>query len=67
MMPAHDAHNAHVLELTPLMVDGTLYGCTPHSAIFALDPTTGQQIWRHETKDPTFPPAAALVPEASPS
>ena len=49
-MPEHDAHNAHVLELTPLMVDGVVYGCSPHSAVFALDPVTGKEIWRHETK-----------------
>ena len=45
-----DKHSAHLYETTPLMVDGMLYGCTPHSAVFALDPTTGGQIWRHDTK-----------------
>ena len=45
-----DAHSAHLYETTPLMVDGLLYGCTGHSAVFALDPVTGQQVWRHETK-----------------
>ena len=46
----HDKHSAHLYETTPLMVDGMLYGCSPHSAVFALDPVTGKQIWRHETK-----------------
>ena len=45
-----DAHSAHLYEGTPLMVDGMLYGCTPHNAVFALDPVTGKEIWRHETK-----------------
>ena len=38
------------LEVTPLMVDGTLFGCTAYSAVFALDPVTGRQLWRHDTK-----------------
>jgi quinoprotein glucose dehydrogenase len=45
-----DKHSAHAYETTPLMVDGMLYGCTPHSAVFALDPVTGKEIWRHDTK-----------------
>jgi quinoprotein glucose dehydrogenase len=47
---AKDAHSAHEMEVTPLMVDGLLYGCTSHNAVFALDPATGRQVWRHETK-----------------
>jgi len=47
---ARDKHSAHQLELTPLMVDGMLYGCTAHSALFAVDPVTGKEIWRHDTK-----------------
>ena len=49
-LQSDDSHSAHQIETTPLMVDGMLYGCTPHSEIFALDPVTGKQIWRHETK-----------------
>jgi quinoprotein glucose dehydrogenase len=49
-LQAPDSHSAHQMETTPLMVEGMLYGCTPHSAIFALDPVTGKQLWRHETK-----------------
>lgn len=36
------------LQVTPLLVDGTLYGCTAFSGVFALDPVTGRQLWRHE-------------------
>ena len=45
-----DRHSGHLYEGTPLMVDGMLYGCTPHDAVFALDPVTGKQIWRHDTE-----------------
>lgn len=45
-----DKHSAHLYETTPLMVDGLLYACGPHSAVFALDPVTGKEVWRHETK-----------------
>jgi quinoprotein glucose dehydrogenase len=45
-----DKHSAHQLEVTPIMVDGLLYGCSPHSAVYALDPATGRQVWRHETR-----------------
>lgn len=38
------------LEVTPLMVDNTLYGCTASNAVFALDPVSGKEIWRHEPK-----------------
>jgi quinoprotein glucose dehydrogenase len=38
------------LEMTPLMVDGLLYGCDAHSDVFALDPVTGAQVWRHTVK-----------------
>jgi quinoprotein glucose dehydrogenase len=45
-----DKHSAHQLEVTPIKVDGLLYGCSPHTAIYALDPATGRQVWRHETR-----------------
>jgi quinoprotein glucose dehydrogenase len=32
-------------ELTPILVDGTLYGCTPFNRVFALDPETGVERW----------------------
>jgi quinoprotein glucose dehydrogenase len=41
------------LQVTPLMVDGLVYGCTAFSSVFALDPVTGKQVWRHD------PPIAA--------
>jgi quinoprotein glucose dehydrogenase len=45
--PGAGRYAAPRLEMTPLMVDGLLYGCDAHSDAFALDPTTGKQVWRH--------------------
>ena len=38
---------AHVV--TPLHIDGTLYGCTQSSKIFALDAETGKERWRFDS------------------
>ncbi|WP_309085005.1 PQQ-binding-like beta-propeller repeat protein [Chelativorans sp.] len=35
-------------EVTPLMVDDTVYICTPFSTVIALDPVTGQEKWRFD-------------------
>ncbi len=39
---------ALAFEVTPLKIGNTLYGCTPHNVLFALDSVTGKQIWRHD-------------------
>jgi membrane-bound PQQ-dependent dehydrogenase (glucose/quinate/shikimate family) len=36
------------LQVTPLMADGVVYGCTAFSSVFALDPVSGRQLWRHD-------------------
>jgi quinoprotein glucose dehydrogenase len=36
-------------EVTPLMVGGTLYLCTPHQIAIALDPETGEELWRFDS------------------
>ena len=43
-------------EVTPLKVDDTLYLCTPHDLVFALDAETGQEKWRFDPqiKQPPF-------------
>jgi quinoprotein glucose dehydrogenase len=41
-------------ELTPILVDGTLFGCTPMNRVFALDPQTGEEHWIY---DPQIDPA----------
>ncbi len=35
-------------EVTPTMVDGLLYVCTPHHIAIALEPETGEEVWRYE-------------------
>jgi quinoprotein glucose dehydrogenase len=37
-------------ELTPLMVHNTVYGCTPHDIVFALDADSGAEKWRYDPK-----------------
>lgn len=37
-------------ENTPLKVNGMLYVCTPHSQVIALNPDTGEEIWRFDPK-----------------
>jgi len=37
-------------EVTPLKVDDTLYLCTPHDLVFAIDAETGQEKWRYDPK-----------------
>ncbi|MGQ2905885.1 MAG: membrane-bound PQQ-dependent dehydrogenase, glucose/quinate/shikimate family [Neoaquamicrobium sediminum] len=35
-------------EVTPTMVDGFLYLCTPHHIAIALDPVSGEERWRYD-------------------
>jgi quinoprotein glucose dehydrogenase len=39
-----------VLEATPLMVDDVLYMCNMRNEVLALDPETGQTLWRFDPK-----------------
>ena len=34
-------------EVTPLVVNGTMYIATPYSRVVALDPTSGKEIWAY--------------------
>jgi quinoprotein glucose dehydrogenase len=36
---------ASTFEVTPLLVNGTLYFCTPFNRVIALDPVSGQKKW----------------------
>lgn len=38
------------LESTPLIVNDTMYVCTPKSEVIALDPVTGEERWRFDPK-----------------
>lgn len=46
--PGADPKRQGGLEVTPLMVDGTVFGCTEKGAVFALEPTTGRPLWRYD-------------------
>lgn len=35
-------------EVTPLKIDDTLYLCTPHDLVFALDAETGREKWHYD-------------------
>jgi quinoprotein glucose dehydrogenase len=35
-------------KVTPMLVDGLLYLCTAHQIAIALDPLTGEEVWRHD-------------------
>jgi quinoprotein glucose dehydrogenase len=49
-------------ELTPILVDGTLYGCTPMNRVFALDPQTGEERWLYDPQiDPSGRYANQLI------
>ena len=44
-------------EVTPIKVDDTLYLCSPHQIVFALDAATGAQRWKFDPglkPDPSF-------------
>jgi quinohemoprotein ethanol dehydrogenase len=50
--------NVH-LEMTPLVVDGVMYITTGDDDVFALNPTTGKQIWKYTPSD--MPALSTLV------
>jgi quinoprotein glucose dehydrogenase len=41
------------LEGTPVLADGRLLLCTAFNEVIALDPATGQQLWRYDPAIPT--------------
>ncbi len=58
----HDLKGPHdpveiTAEVTPIKIHDTVYLCSPHQILFALDAATGQQRWKFDPKisfDPTF-------------
>jgi quinoprotein glucose dehydrogenase len=40
-----EARSEIAYEATPILVDGTLYVCTPFNRVIALDPATGEERW----------------------
>ena len=57
-------HGGTALQVTPLMVDGTLYFCTPFNRIVALDAETGREKWKfnsHVKLDGVYTPVCRGV------
>jgi quinoprotein glucose dehydrogenase len=44
------AHLTSSFQATPIVVEGTLYFCTPFDRIVALDPETGKEHWSFDPK-----------------
>jgi quinoprotein glucose dehydrogenase len=42
------AASTAAFENTPILVDGTLFLCTPRNRVIALDPATGTERWRYD-------------------
>lgn len=42
------SHRPPALEVTPIVVDGTMYVITPTGIVAALDPATGTERWRYD-------------------
>jgi quinoprotein glucose dehydrogenase len=45
-----DTKAAFMFEATPIKVGETLFLCTPHNIVIALDAATGKEKWRHDPK-----------------
>jgi len=41
-------HGATAFEATPILVDGTLFFCTPYNRVIALDAQSGAEKWRFD-------------------
>ena len=48
MKPAGATARFASSEVTPLVIDGTMYLSTPYSRVVALDPTTGKEVWAYQ-------------------
>ena len=45
-----NARSTSAFQVTPLMVEGTLYLSTPFNRVIALDPETGRERWSYDPK-----------------
>lgn len=44
----HTADTSGQMQCNPIMADGLLYGTTASIEVFALDPSTGKEVWRFQ-------------------
>lgn len=47
---ANEDPGEYTNEATPIKIGDTLYTCSPHQIVFALDATTGKERWRFDPK-----------------
>ena len=47
---APDVLNRATFEVTPILASDKLVACTPFNAVVALDPGTGQELWRYDAE-----------------
>ena len=52
---------------TPIVVDGTMYICTPRNRVIALDPNTGEERWAYDPGTQITSPVLALTANTLPS
>ena len=45
-----NSKSAFLFEATPILASDTLYFCTPHDIVIALDADTGKERWRYDPK-----------------
>jgi quinoprotein glucose dehydrogenase len=45
-----EVRSTTAFEATPILVNGTLYFCTPFNRVIALDPDTGAERWSYDPK-----------------
>lgn len=50
LRPDGGAHTSTSFQTTPILVDDTLYLCTPFNRVIALDPETGEEKWTYDPK-----------------
>jgi quinoprotein glucose dehydrogenase len=51
----HDAFAGSEMQSNPVIVDGVLYAMTPKQQAFALDATTGRELWRFDPNNGVAP------------
>jgi quinoprotein glucose dehydrogenase len=56
-----DTQEEGVLQASPIVVDGVLYGITPTQKIFALDAGTGSLLWKFDSGIPGTQPDRGLA------
>ncbi|MCU0397934.1 MAG: PQQ-binding-like beta-propeller repeat protein [Cyclobacteriaceae bacterium] len=49
-----DTVNKSQIQCNPIIIDSVLYGTTPQLVVFALDASTGKELWRFDPKSEQF-------------